>query len=69
MTARNSTVMVIMAALALGWAGSAAADDFPATGQTTVYHEGDDGDIQAGKTLKYKDEGNGTIKDRNTELV
>jgi hypothetical protein len=30
---------------------------------------GQDGEIRAGKTLKYKDNGNGTIKDRNTELT
>jgi hypothetical protein len=34
----------IMAALALGWAATAAADQFPATGQTTVHGDGDDGD-------------------------
>jgi hypothetical protein len=71
--------IVLGAALALGWAGSAAAVDFPATGQTTCYDSsgvviscagtGQDGDIQAGATLRYRDEGNGTIKDRNTKLV
>jgi hypothetical protein len=59
----------IMAALALGWAATAAADQFPATGQTTVHRDGDDGDIQAGATLRYKDNGNGTITDKNTNLV
>ncbi len=77
MTARQSlyvyVFMPLMAALALGWAGSVAADDddqrFPATGQTTSYRSGDDGAIQAGATLNYQDNGNGTITDRNTRLV
>jgi len=52
---------------------------FPATGQTSCWDSGgnvipcagtgQDGDIQAGATLKYKDNGNGTITDRNTKLV
>lgn len=73
MTARQSMFMVVMAALALGWAATVSADDdgqrFPATGQTTEYRSGDDGDIQAGATLSYRDKGNGTITDRNTRLV
>ena len=44
-------------------------DRFPATGQTTSYTPGDDGDIQAGGPLRYKDLGNGTILDRNTLLI
>lgn len=35
MIARQSMFMVITAALALGWATTAAAEKFPATGQTT----------------------------------
>jgi hypothetical protein len=71
--------LVVPAALALGWAGSASAGDFPATGQITCYDSagtvipcagtGQDGDIQAGKTLKYKDNGDGTIKDKVTGLT
>lgn len=60
------------AALALGWAGTVAAtgvQKFPATGQTTSYRPGDDGDIEAGATLRYKDNRNGTITDRNTGFV
>jgi hypothetical protein len=30
---------------------------------------GQDGDIQAGATLRYRDNGNGTITDQNTKLV
>lgn len=63
-----SLFLVLAAALALGWAATVAAE-FPATGQTRVYRTGDDGDIQAGATLSYKDNGNGTITDRNTRLV
>lgn len=40
--------------------------NFPATGQTTQYTTGDDGNIQAGATLNYVDNGDGTITDRNT---
>jgi hypothetical protein len=51
-----------------------APQQFPATGQTTTmppagHHEGDDGDIQAGATLSYTDNGDGTITDNNTCLV
>jgi hypothetical protein len=55
---------------------------FPATGQTTAYqadlNDGisgnfvdvpDDGTVQAGKTLSYRDNGDGTITDENTGLV
>ncbi len=58
------------------------ADDgckFPATGQTTPYpaERGsatfvmvpDDGTVQAGKTLNYKDNGDGTITDKVTGLM
>ena len=82
MTARQSIGMVIMAALALGEVTTAVAADFPATGQTTCYDSsgnspmtincpgtGQDGDIQAGATLRYTDNGDGTIKDKNTGLV
>lgn len=41
---------------------------FPATGQTTVHRAGDDGDIQAGATLSYTDNGDGTITGNNTGL-
>lgn len=44
------------------------AKQFPATGQTTVFRTGDDGDIQAGATLDYTDNGDGTITDNNTGL-
>jgi hypothetical protein len=53
----------------LGAVLAVAADQFPATGQTTVYRAGDDGDIQAGATLRYKDNGDGTITDKNTNLT
>lgn len=41
---------------------------FPASGQTTVHRAGDDGAIQAGATLSYTDNGDGTITDNNTGL-
>ena len=54
-------------------------DQFPATGQTTCWDSGGnviacagtghDGDIQAGATLRYRDNGNGTITDKNTLLT
>jgi hypothetical protein len=42
---------------------------FPATGQTTSYTAGDDGDLKAGATLSYTDNGDGTITDNNTGLM
>ncbi len=52
---------------------------FPATGQTTAYPADkngnpgavvpDDGTVQAGKTLNYKDNGDGTITDKVTGLM
>lgn len=42
---------------------------FPATGQTTSYVAGDDGDIKAGAPLRYRDNGDGTITDENTNLM
>jgi hypothetical protein len=41
----------------------------PATGQTTSYAKGDDGDIRAGAPLRYRDNGDGTITDKNTNLM
>jgi len=41
----------------------------PATGQTTSYTAGDDGDIEAGATLSYTSNADGTITDNNTGLV
>jgi hypothetical protein len=41
----------------------------PATGQTTSYAAGDDGEIRAGAALRYRDNGDGTITDKNTELM
>jgi hypothetical protein len=69
--------------LSLCWAAGADAlcplGKFPATGQTTCYDTsgtvisctgtGQDGDIHAGKALRYEDKGNGTVLDRNTRLV
>lgn len=42
---------------------------YPATGQTVSYRAGDDGDIQAGAALSYKDNGDGTITDNNTGFM
>lgn len=41
----------------------------PATGQTTSYGPGSDGDIQAGAALAYTDNGDGTVTDNNTRLM
>jgi hypothetical protein len=40
-----------------------------ATGQTTKYAAGDDGDLKKGALLSYSDNGDGTITDNNTGLV
>jgi len=42
---------------------------FPATGQTSSFHAGDDGAIQAGAPLQFEDNGDGTITDENTGLM
>lgn len=42
---------------------------FPATGQTTSYTTGDDGDLEKGATLGYRDNGDGTVTDLNTGLM
>lgn len=57
----------------------AAAEQFPASGQTTCWDglgavigcsgTGQDGDARAGGTLAYTDNGDGTITDNNTNLV
>jgi len=39
------------------------------TGQETSYAAGDDGDLQAGRRLRYVDNGDGTITDLNTGLM
>ena len=41
----------------------------PATGQTTTFGPGSDGDVQAGAALSYTDNGDGTITDNNTGLM
>ncbi len=46
-----------------------ATQKFPATGQTASYRVGDDGDIQAGAALSYKNNGDGTTTDNNTKLM
>jgi hypothetical protein len=70
-----------LAAFALGFAEPAGALGFPATGQTTSYTVDkndritgavavpDDGALQAGATLSYTDNGDGTITDNNTGLM
>jgi len=42
---------------------------FPASGQTTAYGPGSDGDVRAGAALSYTDNGDGTITDNNTGLM
>jgi hypothetical protein len=42
---------------------------FPATGQTTSFGVGDDGDLEPGATLQYGDNGDGTVTDVNTGLM
>jgi hypothetical protein len=40
-----------------------------ATGETTSYGTGTDGDVQSGAALSYSDNGDGTITDNNTGLT
>jgi len=41
----------------------------PASGQTSTYGPGSDGDVRAGATLSYTDNGDGTITDHDTGLM
>jgi hypothetical protein len=74
---RNSVVVLtflVVATAAGAFVPSAfAAKAFVAvTGQTTVYAEGDDGDVQAGVPFpgrRFIDEGDGTVMDRLTGLT
>jgi hypothetical protein len=60
-------------ATALGGGGLAAGPCsprmLPASGQTTAYGSGSDGAVQAGSTLSYTDNGDGTITDNVTGLM
>ena len=70
---------VVFAALPLSWTTMATGGKFPATGQTTCWDNagavipcdgtGQDGDIRAGARLRYKDNGDGTVTDKNTNLT
>jgi len=69
-------VALLLTAALLVWVSAADAKAvkckktfFPATGQTTSETAGDDGDIEAGATLSYTDNGDGTTTDNNTRLM
>lgn len=49
--------------------GACGSSGFLASGQTTSYGPGSDGDVQAGTPLSYTDNGDGTITDNNTGLM
>jgi hypothetical protein len=76
---RRLLFIVVFGAMVLGWTTMATAGQLPATGQTTCWDSagavipcagtGQDGEIQAGAKLRYKDNGDGTIKDKNTKLT
>ena len=59
----------VAAALGGGTLPECGAGAFPASGQTTAYGAGSDGDVQAGAALSYTDNGDGTITDNNTGLM
>ena len=59
----------LLGQLAEGCAPSFKPQRFPATGQTTSYAAGDDGAIRAGAPLRYRDNGDGTVTDKNTGLM
>ena len=76
-----TSVVALLGAMALlaGTPAAGAGCKFPATGQMTCWDSsgngidcagtGQDGDIQAGKPLRYKDNGDGTITDKVTGLM
>ena len=81
---RNSSLTLIAVCITIVWAGAGCAQSgsaqptegcpvetqkFPATGQTTPYVAGDDGNIRAGSPLNYQDNGDGTVTDLNTDLI
>jgi len=45
------------------------APGLPGTGQTVIYAVGDDGDVRAGGTLSYTDNGDGTVTDNRSGLT
>lgn len=49
--------------------GCALSSTFPASGQTTSYGAGSDGNLQPGATLSFTDNGDGTVTDNNTGLM
>jgi len=55
--------------LACGCSESSAATDVAATGQTTSYGAGSDGNLQQGLARSFTDNGNGTITDNVTHLM
>jgi len=78
MVVTSGVTLLLTAALLAGAPAAETGCKFPATGQTTCWDSsgtpipcagtGQDGDLQAGKTLRYKDKGNGTIEDKVTHL-
>ena len=69
---------VLMVAVIIAWIGVWMLPAFAqqafveVTGQTTSYADGDDGDIQAGvqfPAVRFRDNGNGTVTDRQTNLI
>jgi hypothetical protein len=69
----DSTVTVDELVTAVNHALTSCVDEggerLPATGQTTSYGPGSDGDVRAGATLSFTDNGDGTITDNNTGLM
>ena len=78
---RRAAPGLVTGLLLLSGVAVAGDDDqkFPATGQTTCYDSGgnvidcagtgQDGEIRAGARLRYRDQSDGTIHDRNTGLT
>ena len=68
----QSDVTAVSACLAAKLDGQSVGNCFralPASGQTTSYGAGSDGDLQPGGTLGYVDNGDGTLTDVNTGLM
>jgi len=69
---KNLIAIILFTAISLAATSQQGAIQLPATGQTTSYHAGDDGDLQSGIAWpeeRYTDHEDGTATDKLTDLM